>query len=127
MLSVKNSLRPDVICVLGFFIFGFINDNNCAVFGNDEYHFKDGQEFRNFIERQVNEEKPYEIRSLLNRYKTFLKQVSEKVWGSDFLNALKKTAEGFIRIGECLFTGEKAFREFLTGIQERSRWDPVLF
>ena len=102
-----------------------LNDKNCTVFGNDEYHFKNAQEFRSFIERLVNEEKPYEIRSLLNRYKTSLKQFSEKVWGTNSLEELQKTVSGFIRIGEYLFTGEKHFREFMTGILDRGRWDPA--
>ncbi len=102
-----------------------LNDAKWAVFGADEYHFKNGQDFQSYIEKLVQEEKPYEIRSLLNRYKTPLKQVSEKVWGSDSLNILQKTVAGFIRIGEYLFTGEPAFRDFITGVLERGRMDPA--
>ena len=100
------------------------NDAKWAVFGDNEYHFKNGQEFQSFIQKLVNEEKPYKIRSLLNRYKTPLKQVSEKVWGTDSLGILQKTVAGFIQIGEYLFTGEQAFRDFITGVLERGRKDP---
>ena len=102
-----------------------LNDAKWAVFGDNEYHFKNGQDFQSYIEKLVNEEKPYEIRSLLNRYKTPLKQVSEKVWGSDSLGTLQKTVAGFIQIGEYLFTGEPAFRDFITGVLERGRKDPA--
>uniref|UniRef100_UPI003866603C DUF6273 domain-containing protein n=1 Tax=Succinimonas sp. TaxID=1936151 RepID=UPI003866603C len=101
-----------------------LNDAKWAVFGDNEYHFKNGQDFQSYIEKLVHEEKPYEIRSLLNRYKTPLKQVSEKVWGTDSLNILQKTVAGFIQIGEYLFTGEPAFRDFITGVLERGRKDP---
>ena len=100
------------------------DDAKLAVFGDNEYHFKNGQEFQSYIQKLVNEEKPYEIRSLLNRYKIPLKQVSEKVWGTDSLGILQNTVAGFIRIGEYLFTGERAFRDFITGVLERGRRDP---
>ncbi|WP_157617895.1 protein kinase domain-containing protein [Succinimonas amylolytica] len=102
-----------------------LNDAKWAVFGDNEYHFKNGQEFQSYIQKLVNEEKPYEIRSLLNRYKTPLKQVSEKVWGTDSLGILQKTVAGFIQIGEYLFTGEPAFQDFITGVLERGRKDPA--
>ncbi|MEE3423199.1 MAG: DUF6273 domain-containing protein [Succinimonas sp.] len=102
-----------------------LNDAKWAVFGDNEYHFKNGQDFHSYIQKLVNEEKPYEIRSLLNRYKTPLKQVSEKVWGTDSLGSLQKTVAGFIQIGEYLFTGEPAFRDFITGVLERGRMDPA--
>ncbi len=102
-----------------------LGDSKWAVFGDNEYHFKNGQDFQNFIERLVNEEKPYEIRSLLNRYKTSLKQVSGRIWGTDSLGNLQKTVSNFICIGEYLFTGEKSFREFITGILEHGRKDPA--
>ncbi|MBQ3683757.1 MAG: protein kinase [Succinimonas sp.] len=101
------------------------DDVKLAVFGDNEYYFKNGQDFQSHIQKLVNEEKPYEIRSLLNRYKTPLKQVSEKVWGTDSLGNLQKTVAGFIQIGEYLFTGEKAFRDFITGVMERGRLDPA--
>ncbi len=100
------------------------DESKLAVFGADEYYFKNGQEFQSYIEKLVQEEKPYEIRSLLNRYKTPLKQVSEKVWGTDALGSLQKTAAGFIQIGEYLFTGEPAFRDFIAGVLARGRKDP---
>ncbi|WP_019001943.1 protein kinase domain-containing protein [Succinimonas amylolytica] len=99
------------------------NDAKWAVFGDNEYCFKNGQGFQSYIQKLVHEEKPYEIRSLLNRYKTPLKQVSEKVWGTDSLGTLQKTVAGFIQIGEYLFTGEQAFRDFITGVLERGRKD----
>ncbi len=102
-----------------------LNDAKWSVFGDNEYHFKNGQDFQNYIQKLVNEEKPYEIRSLLNRYKSPLKKVSEKVWGTDSLNNLQKTVAGFIQIGEYLFTGEPAFRDFITGVMERGRMDPA--
>uniref|UniRef100_UPI00386CB044 DUF6273 domain-containing protein n=1 Tax=Succinimonas sp. TaxID=1936151 RepID=UPI00386CB044 len=102
-----------------------LNDAKWAVFGDNEYHFRNGQDFQSYIQKLVNEEKPYEIRSLLNRYKTPLKQVSEKVWGTDSLGTLQKTVAGFIQIGEYLFTGEPAFRDFITGVMERGRKDPA--
>ncbi|WP_274968803.1 protein kinase domain-containing protein [Succinimonas amylolytica] len=102
-----------------------LNDAKWAVFGDNEYHFKNGQDFQSYIQKLVHEEKPYEIRSLLNRYKTPLKQVSEKVWGTDSLGNLQKTVAGFIQIGEYLFTGEPAFRDFITGVLERGRKDPA--
>ncbi|MEE3423067.1 MAG: DUF6273 domain-containing protein, partial [Succinimonas sp.] len=101
------------------------DDAKIAVFGDNEYYFKNGQEFRSFIQKLVNEEKPYEIRSLLNRYKTPLKRVSEDVWNTDSLGNLQKTVAGFIQIGEYLFTGEKAFRDFITGVLEQGRQDPA--
>ena len=101
------------------------DDAKLAVFGDNEYHFKNGQEFRNYIQKLLHEEKPYEIRSLLNRYKTPLKQVSEKVWGTDSLGSLQKTVAGFIQIGEYLFTGEQAFRDFIAKTMERGRSDPA--
>ena len=102
-----------------------LDDAKWAVFGADEYHFKNGQDFQSYIEKLVQEEKPYEIRSLLNRYKTPLKQVSEKVWGTNSLNILQKTVACFIQIGEYLFTGESAFRDFITGVLDRGRMDPA--
>lgn len=101
------------------------NDVNCAVFGNDEYHFKDGQEFGDYIKKLVDEKKTYELRSLLNRYKTSLKQVSEKVWGTDSLDTLQKTVENFIQIGEHLFTGETAFQVFINEVLEKGKLDPA--
>ncbi|MEE3423854.1 MAG: DUF6273 domain-containing protein, partial [Succinimonas sp.] len=102
-----------------------LDDAKWAVFGDNEYHFKNGQEFQSYIQKLLHDEKPYEIRSLLNRYKTPLKQVSEKVWGTDSLGQLQKTVAGFIRIGEYLFTGEQAFRDFIAGVLERRRKDPA--
>ena len=101
-----------------------LDDVRLAVFGNNEYHFKNGQEFRSFIQKLLTEEKPYEIRSLLNRYKTPLEQISDNVWSTDALGNLQKTVAGFIQIGEYLFTGEKAFRDFITEILERGKQDP---
>ncbi len=101
------------------------DDAKLAVFGANEYRFKNGQEFQSYIEKLVNEEKPYEIRSILNRYKIPLKQVSENVWNTDSLGQLQKTVAGFIRIGEYLFTGEYAFRDFITGVMDRGRKDPA--
>ena len=92
-----------------------------AVFGDNEYFFKSGKDFDNFIDRLVKEEKPYELQSLFNRYKTPLKDVSKKVWNSDSRAKLEKTVSGFIRIGEHLFTGEKACKDFLNSVMVRGK------
>ncbi len=100
-------------------------DAKWAVFGDNEYIFKSGKDFDNFIDRLVKEEKPYELQSLFNRYKTPLKEVSKKVWNSDSGAKLEKTVSGFIRIGEHLFTGEKACKDFLNGVMVRGKNEPA--
>lgn len=100
-------------------------DSRWAVFGDNEYFFKSGQDFDNFIDKLVREEKPYELQSLFNRYKTPLKNVSEKVWNTDSLTKLKRTVSGFIRIGEHLFTGEGACKKFLNEVRERGQKEPA--
>ena len=100
-------------------------DSKWAVFGDNEYHFRNGEDFRNYIEKLVREEKPYELQSLWNRYKTPLKDVSEKVWNTDSRAQLERIVSGFIRVGEHLFTGEKQFREFLTGVISRGKTEPA--
>ena len=100
-------------------------DSRWAVFGDNEYFFKSGQDFDNFIDKLVREEKPYELQSLFNRYKTPLKDVSEKIWNTDSLTKLKQTVSGFIRIGEHLFTGEKACKKFLNEVRERGQNEPA--
>ena len=96
-----------------------------AVFGNDEYHFRNGEDFRSYIEKLVREEKPYELMSLWNRYKVPIKEFSENVWNIDFQAQIEKIISGFIRVGEHLFTGEKPFREFITGVISRGKKDPA--
>ena len=100
-------------------------DAKWAVFGDNEYLFKSGQDFENFIDKLVQEEKPYELLSLFNRYKTSLKDVSKKVWNTDSRTKLKKIVSRFIRIGEYLFTGEKACLDFLNGVLERGQKEPA--
>ena len=101
-------------------------DAKWAVFGDNEYLFKSGQDFENFIDKLVQEEKPYELLSLFNRYKTSLKDVSKKVWNTDSrTKLLEKIVSGFIRIGEYLFTGEKACLDFLNGVLERGQKEPA--
>ena len=100
-------------------------DAKWAVFGDNEYFFKSGQDFENFIDKLVQEEKPYELQSLFNRYKTPLKDVSKKVWNTDSKTKLEKIVSGFIRIGEYLFTGKKACLDFLIGVLERGQKEPA--
>ena len=100
-------------------------DSKCAIFGDNEFFFKNGQDFENFIDKLVQEEKPYELLSLFNRYKTPLKDVSKKVWNTDSRTKLEKIVSGFIRIGEYLFTGEKACLDFLNGVLERGQKEPA--
>ena len=100
-------------------------DSKCAIFGDNEYFFKNGQDFENFIDKLVREEKPYELQSLFNRYKTPLKDVSKKVWNTDSRTKLEKIVSGFIRIGEYLFTGKKACLDFLNGVLERGQKEPA--
>ena len=100
-------------------------DSKCAIFGDNEYFFKNGQDFENFIDKLVREEKPYELQSLFNRYKTPLKDVSKKVWNTDSRTKLEKNVSGFIRIGEYLFTGKKACLDFLNGVLERGQKEPA--
>lgn len=100
-------------------------DSKCAIFGDNEYFFKNGQDFENFIDKLVQEEKPYELQSLFTRYKTSLTKVSKKVWNTDSRTKLEKIVSGFIRIGEYLFTGEKACLDFLNGVLERGQKEPA--
>lgn len=100
-------------------------DSKCAIFGDNEYFFKSGLDFENFIDKLVREEKPYELQSLFNRYKTPLKDVSKKVWNTDSRTKLEKIVSGFIRIGEYLFTGKKACLDFLNGVLERGQKEPA--
>ena len=102
-----------------------LSDSKLAVFGDNEYIFKSGQDFDNFIYKLVQEEKPYELQSLFNRYKTPLTDVSRKVWNTDSLTKLKQTVSGFIRIGEHLFTGEEACKKFLNEVRERGQKEPA--
>ena len=87
--------------------------------------FKSGLDFENFIDKLVREEKPYELQSLFNRYKTPLKDVSKKVWNTDSGTKLEKIVSGFILIGEYLFTGKKACLDFLNGVLERGQKEPA--
>ena len=86
-----------------------LDDAKLAVFGDNEYHFKNGQEFQSYIQKLVHEEKPYEIRSLLNRYKTSLKQVSERV-GQRLSGCPAKKMQRDSPASGNTFTGERAFR-----------------
>ena len=100
-------------------------DSKWAIFGDNEYIFKSGLDFENFIDKLVREEKPYELQSLFNRYKTPLKDVSKKVWNTDSGTKLEKIVSGFILIGEYLFTGKKACLDFLNGVLERGQKEPA--
>ena len=102
-----------------------LSDSKLAVFGDNEYFFKSGQDFDNFIDKLVLEEKPYELQSLFNRYKTPLKDVSKKVWNTDSRTRLEKIVSGFIRVGEHLFTGEESCRKFLNKVHERGQKEPA--
>lgn len=102
-----------------------LSDSKWAVFGDNEYFFKSGQEFDNFIDKLVREEKPYELQSLFDRYKTPLKNVSEKVWNTDSLTKLKQTVSGLIHIGEHLFTREEACKKFLNEVRGRGQKEPT--
>ena len=100
-------------------------DAKWAVFGDNEYFFKNGQDFENFIDKLVREEKPYELQSLFNRYKTPLKDVSKKIWNPDSRTRLEKIVSGFIRVGEHLFTGEESCRKFLNKVHEKGQKEPA--
>lgn len=101
-----------------------LEESRWAVFGNNEYLFKNGHDFENFIKRLVQEEKPHELRSIFNRYKTPLKNVSSVVWKTKSKEELEKIVSGFIQIGEYLFTGEKTFLKFIKEVIERGKKDP---
>jgi hypothetical protein len=96
-----------------------------AVFGDNEYFFKNGEDFDNYIDELVQEEKTYELQSLFYSYKTSLKNVSKKVWNTDSGTKLEKIVSGFIRVGEYLFTGEESCRKFLNEVQERGQKEPA--
>ena len=96
-----------------------------AVFGDNEYFFKNGEDFDNYVDELVQEEKTYELQSLFYSYKTSLKNVSKKVWNTDSGIKLEKIVSGFIRIGEHLFTGEESCRKFLNEVQERGQKEPA--
>lgn len=95
-----------------------------AVFGDNEYTFSNAKEFSAYVKKCVREGKLYEIRSLLDRYHTSLKQLSEKNWGCDVFGELKNTVASFISIGEYLFAGELDFTVFINSVIERGRKDP---
>ena len=101
-----------------------LEESRWAVFGNNEYLFKNGHDFENFIKRLVQEERPHELRSIFNRYKTPLKNVSSVVWKTKSKEELEKIVSGFIQIGEYLFTGEKTFLKFIKEVIERGKKDP---
>ena len=96
-----------------------------AIFGDNEYFFKNGEDFENYVDKLVQEEKPYELQSLFYRYRTPLKDVSKKVWNTDSRTKLEKIVSGFIHIGEHLFTGEESCRKFLNEVQERGQKEPA--
>ena len=96
-----------------------------AVFGDNEYFFKNGEDFDNYVDELVQEEKTYELQSLFYSYKTSLKNVSKKVWDTDSGTKLEKIVSGFIRVGEHLFTGEESCRKFLNEVQERGQKEPA--
>ena len=102
-----------------------LEDAKWAVFGDNEYLFRNSQEFEDLIKRLVQEEKTYELQSLWNRYRKPLKSVSEKIWNTSSRADLDKIVSGFIRIGEYLFTGENSFREFMTGVVSRGKKEPA--
>ena len=68
-----------------------------AIFGDNEYFFKNGEDFEKFIDKLVHEEKTYELQNLFYRYRTPLKDVSKKVWNTDSRTKLEKIVSGFIR------------------------------
>ena len=100
-------------------------DSKWAVFGDNEYFFKNGEDFENYIDKLVQEEKTYELQSLFYRYRTPLKDVSKKVWNTDSRTKLEKIVSSFIHVGEHLFTGEESCRKFLNKIQERGQKEPA--
>ena len=100
-------------------------ESTYAIFGNNEYFFKNGEDFENFIDKLVQEEKPYELQGLYYSYKTPLKDVSKKVWNTDSRTKLEKIVSGFIHIGEHLFTGEESCRKFLNEVRERGQKEPA--
>ena len=100
-------------------------ESTYAIFGDNEYFFKNGEDFENFIDKLVQEEKTYELQSLLYRYRTPLKDISKKVWNTDSKTKLEKIVSGFIHIGEHLFTGEESCRKFLNEVRERGQKEPA--
>lgn len=100
-------------------------ESTYAIFGDNEYFFKNGEDFENYVDKLVQEEKPYELQSLFYRYRTPLKDVSKKVWNTDSRTKLEKVVSGFIHIGEHLFTGEESCRKFLNEVRERGQKEPA--
>jgi serine/threonine protein kinase len=100
-------------------------ESTYAIFGDNEYFFKNGEDFENYVDKLVQEEKPYELQNLFYRYRTPLKDVSKKVWNTDSRTKLEKIVSGFIHIGEHLFTGEESCRKFLNEVQERGQKEPA--
>ena len=96
-----------------------------AIFGDNEYFFKNGEDFEKFIDKLVHEEKTYELQNLFYRYRTPLKDVSKKVWNTDSRTKLEKIVSGFIRVGEHLFTGEESCIKFLNKVHERGQKEPA--
>ena len=67
-----------------------IDDTTCAVFGDYEYQFRNGQEFNEFLDRLVHEKRFGELRKIREKYGLFLSALDRDYWKNDSLTKLDR-------------------------------------
>ncbi len=90
-----------------------LEDLNRAVFGQDEFQFRNAKSFDDYVGRLLREKQTYRLRQLLSTYDAALKEVSDKVWRSNSYNNLKKTVSGFVMLGERIFPSVQDLKAYL--------------
>lgn len=67
-----------------------LDDTTCAVFGDYEYQFRNGQEFNQFLEKLVREKRFSELRKIKEKYGEALTLLDGGYWKNDSLAKLER-------------------------------------
>lgn len=103
------------------------DDRETAIFDKNEYHFKNGAAFGDYVAKLVREEKVYELRRLFDRYGDAILELSKTLWRDDSFNKLKKACDDMVFLDEYLFRSEKDLKTCLQNLIAKYEATPDYF
>ena len=94
-----------------------LNDLDSAVFGKNEYFFRNGDDFKNYISSCLENNRLKEIRYISDKFGSALQIVSRDVWHSDAFSYLSHIVSRMVFVGTETFAGANEFRIFTDSLK----------
>ena len=94
-----------------------IEDQNSAVFGNNEYFFRNGDDFKLYLSRCLENNRLKEVRYISEKFGNALRAVSRDVWHSDAFVYLSGIISKMVFVGTETFAGTEEFRIFADNLK----------